>query len=135
MEPMMNSRHDARVKILALEKMRVVETNLIKLSYPLIRRLEMDLEQHHGQPLAADLREHLFRGESWWQPARAGVPHDDPRIFPIVHRVSETIQQQHGPRWSPGEALIEGVSYFDLIEPLRKLLQQRTDLARIAGVD
>jgi len=29
MEPMMNSRHDARVKILALEKIRVVETNLI----------------------------------------------------------------------------------------------------------
>ena len=62
MEPMMNSRHDARVKILALEKIRVVETNLIQLSYPLIRRLEMDLEQHHGQPLAADLREHLFKG-------------------------------------------------------------------------
>ena len=135
MEPMMNSRHVAREKILALEKIRVVETNLVKVSFPLIRRLEMDLEQHHGQPLAAELREHLFRGESWWQPARAGVPDDDPRIFPIVYRASEAMQAQHGPLWSPGEALIDGVSYLDLIEPLRKLPQQRTDLARIAGVD
>jgi len=77
---MMNSRHDARVKILALEKIRVVETNLIKLSYPLIRRLEMDLAQHHGQPLAADLREHLFRGN------RRGSRHE--RVFLMTIRGS-----------------------------------------------
>lgn len=135
MEPMMNSSQDARKKILALEKIRFVETNLIKLSIPLIRRLEMDLVQRFGQPLSAELRELLFRGESWWQPARAGVRHDDPRIFPVVHQVSEAIEEQHGSRWSPGKEPIEGVSYLDLIEPLRKLLEQRTDLAQIAGVD
>ncbi len=135
MEPMMNSTEDARKKILALEKIRFVETNLIKFSIPLIRRLEMDLEQRFGQTLPAELRELLLRGESWWQPTRVGVPHDDPRIFPIVDQVSESMQEQHGLPWAPGKEPIEGVSYLDLIEPMRKLLEQRTDLAHIAGVE
>ena len=135
MEHMMDSNQDARKKIIALEKIRFIETHLIQMSIPLIRRLEIDLEQRFGQPLPTELRELLVRGESWWPPTRAGVPHDDPRIFPIVHQVSEAMQKQHGPRWSPDKQPIEGVSYLDLIEPLRKLLEQRTDLAHIAGVD
>ena len=56
MEAMMDKRQDARERILALERIRTVETELVQHSTALIRRLEQDLGQHLGTEGVAALQ-------------------------------------------------------------------------------
>ena len=135
MEDMMAKSQDARERILALERIRVVETELVQHSTALIRRLELDLGQHLGRELPATLLRLLHRGEEWWRPKRRGHAIDDPRAFPIVFEVVQAIESESPSAWQPDPGRQQGVSYQDLVPPLQKLLDKRTELARIAGVN
>ena len=135
MEDMMAKSQDARERILALERIRVVETELVQHSTALIRRLELDLGQHLGKELPATLLQLLHRGEQWWRPELSGYAVDDPRAFPIVFEVVQAIESESPSAWQPDPGRQQGVSYQDLVPPLRKLLDKRTELARIAGVN
>ena len=131
----MAKSRDARERILALERIRVVETELIQKSLVLIRHLETDLAQHLGTQLPDTLRQLLHRGEQWWRPELSGYAIDDPRAFPIVFEVVHTMELECPSKWQPDPGQHQGVSYQDLVPPLRKLLDKRTELAQIAGVD
>lgn len=135
MEAMMDKRQDARERILALERIRMVETELVQHSTALIRRLEQDLGQHLGTELPAPLLQLLNRGEQWWRPELSGYAIDDPRAFPIVFEVVQAIELESQSEWQPDPSRQQGVSYQDLVPPLRKLLDKRTQLAQIAGVN
>ncbi|MEC9476358.1 MAG: hypothetical protein VX764_04895 [Planctomycetota bacterium] len=131
---MMANSHDARERILALERIRVVETELVEQSLVLIRRLEVDLARHLNRELSAELLQLLHRGDRWWQPERNGHADDDPRAFPVVFEVAQQVINESQVEWQPDPRPHDGVSYQDLVPPLRELLARRTELARIAGV-
>lgn len=131
---MMDRRHDARERILALERIRVVETELIELSLPLLQRLQKDLSCHLGKELPTPLIQKLNQGEKWWQPELTGYSPGDPRIFPVVLDVIEQVEKESQNRWQPDPAPVEGVCYQQLVAALREVLDRRTELARIAGV-
>ena len=131
---MMDRRHDARERILALERIRVVETELIALSLPLLQRLQKDLSCHLGKELPTPLIQKLNQGEKWWQPELTGYSPGDPRIFPVVLDVIEQVEKESQNRWQLDPAPVEGVCYQQLVAALREVLDRRTELARIAGV-
>jgi hypothetical protein len=131
---MMDRRHDARERILALERIRVVETELIELSLPLLQRLQKDLSCHLGKELPTPLIQKLNQGEKWWQPELTGYSPGDPRIFPVVLDVIEQVEKESQNRWQLDPAPVEGVCYQQLVAALREVLDRRTELARIAGV-
>ena len=125
---------NARTRILALERLRVVETDLITASIPLIHFLEEDLTSHLGSEVPASLKSRWRQGEAWWPAANPKIATDDPRQFPVLLGVIEEVEQISGKRWRADPAGRGGIHYQDLIEPLRRLLDERTSLATIAGV-
>jgi|SaaInlV_165m_DNA_3_1040750.scaffolds.fasta_scaffold60409_2 hypothetical protein len=131
---MMNSNEDARERILALERIRVVETKLIQCSLPLIRRLVEDLTLHLGNEFPSRWHQWLLRGESWWRPANNQFAADDPRRFPVVQEVIGAIEEDSAVTWQPDHSPRDGVCYLDLIEPVSRQLELRTELARVAGL-
>mgnify|MGYP005632485523 FL=1 len=131
---MMNSNEDARERILALERIRVVETKLIQCSLPLIRRLVEDLTLHLGSEFPSRWHQWLLRGESWWRPANNQFAADDPRRFPVVQEVIGAIEEDSAVTWQPDHSPRDGVCYLDLIEPVSRQLELRTELARVAGL-
>jgi len=130
----MNSNEDARERILALERIRVVETKLIQCSLPLIRRLVEDLTLHLGSEFPSRWHQWLLRGESWWRPANNQFAADDPRRFPVVQEVIGAIEEDSAVTWQPDHSPRDGVCYLDLIEPVSRQLELRTELARVAGL-
>ncbi|MBT6452186.1 MAG: hypothetical protein HOK60_04180 [Planctomycetes bacterium] len=130
----MNSNEDARERILALERIRVVETKLIQCSLPLIRRLVEDLTLHLGNEFPSRWHQWLLRGESWWRPANNQFAADDPRRFPVVQEVIGAIEEDSAVTWQPDHSPRDGVCYLDLIEPVSRQLELRTELARVAGL-
>ncbi|MDE0959653.1 MAG: hypothetical protein OSB09_02630 [Planctomycetota bacterium] len=131
---MMNSSRNARERILALERIRVVETELIQCSLPLIRRLVEDLSSHLGSKLPQRWHQWLLRGDLWWAAASGESLPDDPRRFPVVRQVVDALEEESGDRWQPDLTLRDGIGYSDLIEPISVQLQLRTELARIAQI-
>jgi hypothetical protein len=131
---MMNSNKDARERILALERIRVVETKLIQCSLPLIRRLVEDLTLHLGSEFPSRWHQWLLRGESWWRPASDQFAADDPRRFPVVREVITAIEEDSAVSWQPDRSARQGIGYLDLIEPVSRQLELRIELARIAGL-
>lgn len=125
---------NAHERILALEKIRVVETQLIELSLPLIRRLTQDLDTLLGSTLPAPALQSLQRGEEWWRAADTGFRSPDPRSIPVVAEMLTTVEKQFTFTWEPDLTNKDGVSYADLVPPLIEALERRTELARIAQV-
>ncbi len=130
----MSNGENARTRILALERIRVVETDLIAASTPLILFLEEDLTSHLKGELPASLKSRWLQGEAWWPAAIPEIASDDPRQFPVLLGVIEEVEKISGKRWTADPTARNGIRYCDLIEPLRKLLDERTTLATIAGV-
>ncbi len=130
----MGNEENARIRIRALERLRVVETDLITASMPLIQFLEEDLTGHLGRELPPSLKSRWLQGEAWWPAVNPHIATDDPRQFPVLLGVIEEVEQISGKRWRADPAGRDGIHYQDLIEPLRRLLDERTSLATIAGV-